>query len=323
MDNFNLNNIFQNYNFGLKQQNISPNNQPTNFLKPELNSLLRPNFALGETKFIPTQETSKDLLINPNMLYNLKMAKMDNKEVTKYLQNILKVPNEIEEFVKNNQNILMNPIKDVKDVKNIVENMLNLKFLSIFLNDSSKEAMQKVLHMMSNAIKTGIQPEQLKEMVSILSSISQNVQANSQNSLKELFLIYIPVNYQNFNKELEFNPSDYEESKIEQSDLSLIFETINFSNVLCVISEENQKIYIDAFCASNFPSIKLKSILSEKVKKYNFILDYEFNKRKNEYSGTEQNFKIVSNNYVSIKLLLLAHKIIETVFELDNIHESI
>ena len=141
--------------------------------------------------------------------------------------------------------------------------------------------------------------------------------------MKELFLIYIPLNYQEFNKELEFEPSQEEIEKINNSNLSLIFETINFSNVLCSISEENNSIFVDVYSSSNFPLIKLKNIINEKIKKYNFITDFQFNERKNDKECTEQNFKIISNNFVSINLLLLSYKIIETIFELDNNYVAI
>lgn len=254
--------------------------------------------------------------INPSLIYDFSAAKMDNETILKYMQNLLKLPQTIEKFVNelNNGNI------NSKLTSVFIENMISLKALSEFLNQNSTQAISKLLQTISTSLKSGINDvEQLKEILAILNTIQVNSSV-SNNTLKELLLLYIPLNAPIFNKESNFgNLSENENNAIENSKLSILFETINLSNILCTLNEIDNNLMIDIYCSSNFPKEEFKQIIELFSKEISIkpLLDFKQRKEDEKYSDI-QNFKIISDGFISPNTLILSHLIIKAIFKLDN-----
>lgn len=253
--------------------------------------------------------------INPSLMYDFQLAKMDNETVLKYLQNLLKLPNSIEKFV----NMLNNKNIDPKIASILVENMISVKVLSEFLNKNSTEAISKLMQTISTSLKSGVSDvSQLKEILSILGAIQSSTNLNSA-TVKELLLLYIPLNQPVFDKEIESgNLSEEENKKIKNSKLSILFETINFSNILCTINEEENNIFIDIFTTKDFPNNHFTAIINALAKEININPLIEFRNIKENISSEKQNFKIVSDEYISSNILMLSHFIIKAIFKIDN-----
>ena len=254
--------------------------------------------------------------INPSLMYDFQMAKMDNQTVVKYLQNLLNLPNSIDKFVEqlNSKNI------DPKNAKILVENLISTKALGEFLNQNSTQAISKLLQTISTSLKSGVNDvSQLKEVLAILTTIQSSTNLNT-NSLKELLLLYIPLNHQVFDKDIDLeNLEEDEKQKIKTSKLSILFETINFSNILCCLNSENNDVLVEFYLANEFPTDKIKNIIQTLSKEININPYIEFKKRKTTENNTSnQNFKILSDGFISSDLLILSHLIIKSVFKIDE-----
>lgn len=292
----NINNIIQNPKAGLVQnsQNQAPQQQTQ------------------QSQIILQQQNQS---INPSLIYDFSAAKMDNETILKYIQNLLKLPETIEKFV-NQLNSNINP----KLTSILVENMISLKALNEFLNQNSAQAISKLLQTISTSLKSGINDiEQLKEILTILNTIQTN-SAVSNNSLKELLLLYIPLNTPVFNKESNFGDlSENENEAIKNSKLSILFETNNLSNILCTLNEIDNNIMIDIYCNSIFPKEDFEQIIKMFSKEISINPLLEFKQRKEDEKNSDtQNFKIISDGFISSNALILSHLIIKAIFKLDN-----
>jgi len=294
--NFNTNNI-TNQKAGLVQnnsQNIQQQNQAQN----------------------PTPRPAQTQHINPSLMYDFQVAKMDNETVLKYLQNLMKLPNSIDKFVNqlNAKNV------DSKLASILAENMISIKALSQFLNQNSSEAISKLMQTISLTLKSGSNDvSQLKEILSILSAIQNSSNLNT-NTLKELLLLYIPLNAPIYDKKIDGKIQNEEEIKaVKNSKLSILFETIHFSNLLITINEAENTLFVEIFTFDDFPKnefLKIVEALSKEAK-IAPIIDFK-NKQKTNSKYKEQNFKILSDGFIPPDALILAHLIIKSIFKIDE-----
>ena len=294
--NFNINNI-ANQKAGLVQNNQQPDQSPQQQATPQ-------------TQQLQTQN------INPSLMYDFQAAKMDNETVLRYLQNLMKLPNSIDKFVNqlNSKNI------DPKISSILIENMISIKALSEFLNKNSNEAISKLMQTISLTLKSGTSDvAQLKEILSILSAI-QNTTSLTSNSIKELLLLYIPLNAPIFDKNTDGKIENEEEKQaIKNSKLSILFETINFSNILITINELENVFYLDIYTPANFPKQEFARIINALSKEASITCSLEFKeKQKTETINKTQNFKIISDGFISPNTLILAHFTIKTILNIDE-----
>ena len=224
-------NNFPNFNFNFLNPNpLSPpaaGNQGANL--PLINPTMPNKTPVSEDVFKPMfQNPPADEQIKETkqqqQVFNYEQAKMDSETLLKYLQSTLKMPDSIEKFVKS---------KDAKALKILVENMINTKALGEFLNQNSTSAIETILKTISASMKSGISDvSQLKDILGILTSIQSQTNLNT-NMIKELLLLYIPLNPMVFDKQIDFTPASADiEEAINNSTLSIVFETVNFSNIL-------------------------------------------------------------------------------------------
>ncbi|MBQ8634822.1 hypothetical protein IJX73_02040 [bacterium] len=266
------------------------------------------------------QTPQQNQTINPSLMFDFSTIKMDNETALKYLQNLLKLPNSIDKFVNqlNSKNV------DPKIAAILVENMISVKALSEFLNQNSTTAISKLLQTISMSLKSGISDvSQLKEILSVLNAIQTNSNL-STNTIKELLLLYIPLNNPVFDKEID--PNDFmedAEENIKNAKISLLFETINFSNILCTLNESDNNLLIDIYAISDFPKDKFKSIIQALSKEASINPLIEFSEKQHNKTNEIQNFKILSDGFISSNTLILSHLIIKTIFKLDDDFNSI
>ena len=306
--NFNSINSFNNINFANQKAGIVQNNQE----QPAQQS------AQNQTQM---QNTQQNQTINPSLMYDFALAKMDNETMLKYLQNLMKLPNSIDKFVNqlNSKNI------DPKIASILIENMISTKALSQFLNQNSTEAISKLMQTISSSLKSGISDvSQLKEILAVLGSIQSSTSMNA-NSIKELLLLYIPLNTPVFDKSVDGKIQNEEEKQaIENSKLSILFETINFSNLSIAINEAENNLFIDVYSTIDFPKAEFIRIIEALSKEANIVSLIDFKeKQKIEAQNKTQNFKILSDGFISPNALILAHIIIKTILKIDSEFSSI
>ena len=305
--------------------NFNPINN-INFIKTNLNNLqnnknvqdFNDNFNASNnlnSYNLPLNKTFEP--INPTLIYDFQLVKMDNEVLIKYLQSLLSIPNSIDKFIES----LNSKNEDNKILKILVENLIDTKALSEFLNEKSKTAIDKILQTISISLKSGLEENaQLKEILSILTFIQTQSLTNS-NMLKEFLLLYIPVNGQIFDRQVEYDIDESDEKeKIKSQDLSIMFETINLSNILCTLSALNEDIFICFYVSNVFPKEKFKKILEEfsKSSNINFSLEFKLKNTISDKNNQIQNFKVISKSYISPTILILSHFIIKIIFKIDN-----
>ncbi|MBQ8475897.1 hypothetical protein IJ531_02430 [bacterium] len=246
------------------------------------------------------------------------VLKMNNEVVQKYLQSLLDMPESLDKFLKSANTKDINS-KGYEFLKLFVQNMLNNKELSHLLNQNSKEAIQKLLNVITQSMKQGgADTVQLKEILAVLNTIHSASSLNT-NTLRELFLLYIPIDYQVFRDESDFSKitNDNEEA-IKESVLSILFETYNFSNILVTLSEDKGSIFLEMRSGGDFPFEKFKKVTQTVAREIGVNVFCDFIKIKETGSkGQKQNFKVISNDYVPISALNVSHIVIKTIFKLD------
>ena len=255
-----------------------------------------------------------ETMINESSL--LERTKLESRQILKYLQNTLKMPDTIEKFVKE---IAKQDISE-STIQKFINSMLDTKVLNEFLNQNSKEAIDKMLQTIANSIKTGgSDVAQLKEMLSFLTVIHHNTLVDT-NTLRDILLLYIPLNCFVFNTQMEFKKvAENQEEKIKNSTLSVLFETNNFSNILCCIKSENNDILVELFSIEDFPYKEFERIIQIIAKEAHLNIRFDFMKINVVSSDkTMQNFRIVSSDYIPSNVLVVAHLLIKTVFQLDD-----
>ena len=251
--------------------------------------------------------------VSKALLYDYNQAKMDSEVLLKYLRNVMKMPENINKLI----DTLESPI-----LKALIGKNIDVKALVQTLNSNSTDAIERVLKTISESLKAGVHDvSQLKDVLNILSVIQNTT---SSNAVKELLLLYIPVNPPIFDKNVDFKTdSPEEESAINNSDFTLIFETVNFSNISCCINSYDNKLYIQLFCDKNFPFDKFKQVVDIFKREMNLRVELEENivKREEENKERIRNFNILTTGFVSFDVLIMAHLIVKTVFKIDETFE--
>ncbi len=272
--------------------------------------------AQPQAQNLPLPQSINQAAVNPSLMYDFQFAKMDNETILKYLQNLMKLPNSIDKFVNQMSEKVVNP----KLTLILAENMISVKMLSEFLNQNSADAISKLMQTISQTLKSGASDvSQLKEILSILNAIQSSTNINS-NTLKELLLLYIPLNVPVFDKNVVSVIDDEEEKEaIKNSKLSILFETINFSNLLVSINEVENNFFLDVFVCSKFLKEEFIRIVQALSKEANIssIIDFK-NKQDVETRNIIQNFKILSDGFISPNALILAHIAIKAIFKIDS-----
>ena len=287
--------------------------------------IVQENFEQSNSKQQNIHSNISQNQINHNSsIYNFdtSLVKLNNETLIKYLQNLLQMPETIEEFIEElNKN--QGSAKDAlgKKIQIVVQNMLNSAQLAHLLSENSKIATDKILNMITTTLKSGISDtSQLREILSVLVSISQSAGQNySTNSLKELLLLYIPLNIQTFEKNnIEDSFEEEELKNAKNSTLSILFNTLNFSSFICSIDELDNEIYIKLSVDETFLKNEFKKIVQILLKEIKLNPQIEFQNKPKAKKAREQNFQILNSGNVSINVLLCAHLIIKTIFKIDK-----
>ena len=248
-----------------------------------------------------------------NIIFNYETSQMSQEETLEYLQKLLDLPDDVEKTLKELS-------KDSKNLKTFINNLLSIKVLGQILNQKTTSALEKLIQTISIAYKTTPQKaQQLEHVFKILNSIQSNL-SQENNILKEFLLLYIPLSMPIFNKQTSpLKLSENENTAIDNSILSILFETINFSNILFCINEIDNALSIEIFSNDKFPSEKFVFVLKNLSKDNVSNLSFQFNKlRKEDKKYEEQNFRVIAKNIVSSNVLILSALIIKSVFKLDE-----
>ena len=253
--------------------------------------------------------------INNAFLFDYNLAKMDNETLLKYLKSLLNMPSDIEKFVQS-----LSKQDSLELQKILIKNQIDIKELKLFLSQNSKDAISKLINLISSDYLKQIDiNSEIKDIWSILNSIQLSSSNLNHNSLRELFLLYIPLEEQFFDKTKDvLKNSDESMDKPSNAQITLLFETNNFSNLYVSLTEDKNYMFAKINCAENFPFCDFMKKLEYFSKQKNFNLNAELNFKKSQNANKQQNIKVMSQSTVSLNILLVSKFIIKMVFEIDN-----
>ncbi len=253
---------------------------------------------------------------------NSSAFQIEDELILKYIKSLLNMPDSIEKFIEQlNTNTDCEALLNQK-ARIIVENMIDVALLSKFLNENSKSALQKIFTTISQALNCGLNDTaQLRQIMDILSSLSRITSNPDCNCVKELLLLYLPFDMYTPERIYTHDTLANAQETNAEPKLSILFETVNFSNFSCELEILNNLLYIKFNSINNFPFEKCRKITEFLLNKANIRCAIENVVKKenvNTNNNSKQNFKIVSSAKLPINMVLSAHLIIKTVFKIDK-----
>lgn len=341
MENFNLNFNFNiaNQKAGLVGQNqmgqnqVGQNQGALNNINPNnpnsVNNLL--NQTLGQIQGQVQGQVQGQLGQNlpmfnngtePAVIYqpiSFEYMTMEQETLLRYLQNLLKLPESIDKFI----NQLKTDPKNAEILAKIIQqNLVDVKGLNEFLNKNSTEAIQKLYMTIMSVLKTGSNEiSQLKELMSVLNFLQTSTNLNP-NSIKEFLLLYLPLDILQFNQMQSMGVEAKNGlSEDKDYDISIMIQTLNFSNILCAIKEEENNLFIKLSANTDFPYEKFAKMVAYMALQLTLNVELEHNeiiKSENDKKHDKQSFNVASKGSIPVNALILAQFIIKTVFKIDK-----
>lgn len=321
MNQFNLGNFlnrFVNYSF----QNMNKSGVPTNAPSPDMQlpptpNNLPPNFAHGAAPNFSLMGNFNSVLLN-----NLKMNDLSSFERTLYMKDLMNLPKEMEEILV----ILQDKTSSTEQLVKLLNKNVDISTIAELIQQNGKEAMNKLVLVMANASKQGVNDlSQLKDTIKLINaSVAAASKDNPNQTLKSFMLLYLPwlPLQEGVDFELEIENSNEEENNSETS-ITILISTRNFGNVK-VILILNGINSIDVFinCSQNFPKEELLKRINSETKKHSLQSSVTFEEKESKQEDNSlRQAKVSMSNLTEVNpfLLLMANAVIRHTIDLDNL----
>lgn len=273
-----------------------------------------------------------------SVVSELKLTTIEIEQKANYAKDLLNLPRDFTELINQitsnstqasalNQQMLENLAKLFRNGK------VDLSLLSILLNSTSKEAMQKLMMTIANLAKHGANDiSGLKELMNLFSANTALVSDNQ--ALKNLLLLYLPwlpLSQRNEN-DLDFTidifdkiqgPDPDSEEPLES--VKILIQTNNFGNVIAVLDMTPLgQIDIDVTAGKDFPHKRVMELINEEASlnnvKSNVMVGTSKKAKEAEtevFSFPSGNVKITSSSSISPKLMLMTQGLIKIIIQVD------
>jgi len=302
-----------------------------------------PEYSSGEQLYFKPAP----LILTPGESLKLTTIAIDKK--AQYIRSLLNLPDSFQDFkneltfstaMKNFQNLVASEGTIERLFQN---NKIDIFGLSMLLKENSKEAVQKLLMLISNVSKYGANDiSGLKEIMTLLNS--QAAFATSDNQvLKTLILLYLPWlplaaaadNNLDFTIDIFDKIKGPDPDKEEQTEtVKILIKTNNYANIIAILEMNSSgQVDIDVTSGSmEFPHKRVIQLIKEDSSLNNIISNVSssssktVNKEVKTAEGAENGnieadyngeVKIVSSNAISPKLMIMAHSLIKIIIQLD------
>jgi hypothetical protein len=319
MNQFNLGNFinkFVNYSF----QNLNGEGPKSNAPTPEMH--FGANQAL--TQNMVQKSISQSAMLNSfnsAMLANMKMNDLSGFQRTLYLKDLMNLPKELEEVLV----LIQNKNTTTTDLSKLLNTNINLATLAELMQQNGKEAMNKLILVMSNSSKQGLNDlSQIKDAIKLINaSVSVAGQDNPNQILKSFMLLYLPwlplKEGVDFDLEIETSGEENEGSEIS---ITILISTRNYGNVkatLVLLGGVSLSLIVN--CSEKFPKEELLKRINAESKSHSMqtTITFEQNETKKNENNTRQ-AKISMSNLTKVNpfLLLMANAVIRHTIDLDN-----
>lgn len=323
MNQFNLGNFLNKFvNYTLSNQGGRAPNSPAN---------QNVGFRLTNEALSPSM-LSKSMLqsavlnsFNSSIINNLRMNNLANLERSLYIKDLMNLPKEMEEVLV----VIQNKTNAGSELTKLLATDINLSALSDLIQKGGKEAMNKLVLVMAEASKQGIDTSQIKEAIKLINaSISVAEQDNAKQVLKSFILLYLPwlPLQEGVDFDLEIESSEGESGESELS-ITIMISTRNFGNVrvtLILIAGNSMSIFVN--CSDKFPKEELLKRIKEESKIHSMQADVIFEQKeikadKSDEENYTRQAKISMSNLSEVNpfLLMMANAVIRHTIDLDNL----
>lgn len=273
---------------------------------------------------IVNKATSETLVLksfSPTMLSNLKMNNLASLEKSLYIKDLMHLPKDMEEVLV----MLQNTNIETKEIAKLLTTNINISQLAEIMQKGGKEAMNKLVLVMSEASKQGItDTSQIKEAMKFINaSVSVAGKDNMNQVLKSFMLLYLPwlPLQEGVDFELEIESSGGEENESEMS-LTIMISTRNYGNVkvtLILLAQNSIEIFVH--CSDQFPKKELLQRINTESKMHaiqsNVMFEEKITKQ-NQDAPVQAKVSLSNVKEVNPFLLLMANAVIKHTIDLDN-----
>ena len=317
----NAQNLIKNSQTGQSANNLTANSSNFN---SNVNQALSQNSLTSINYSASTQQNQSGLILsNANQLV---ISTVEVEQRANYIKDLLNLPRDFQSFINQIQNMNTETAKSFAKI--LTDGKINLSALTELLAGNSKEAVQKLMMTIMTVSKMGSNNVSgLKELMAMFS-----VNANSSDStqtVKNLLMLYLPWlplsirNEMNLDFDIDIfdkiqGADPNEEENIET--IKIMIETANYGNVLAELEmAPNFEVDVYITAIESFPESEVLKRFNEENKKNSIRSNTKIEKTKDPENSQEfkQNVKITSSNFVSPKLVQMAHSLIKIIIEVD------
>lgn len=256
-----------------------------------------------------------------SMLAELKVNNLATLERSLYVKDLMNLPKDLKEVLL----LIQNKAATAEDASKLLNTNISLSTLVELIQTGGKEAMNKLVLIMANASKQGINDvSQIKDAMKLINaSVSVAGQDNLNQVLKNFMLLYLPwlPLQEGVDFELEIESSEGESTDSETT-ITILISTKNYGNVKVVlIFAKQSSLEIFVSCDENFPKEELLKRLNIESKNHSIQSNITFEQKKVQQSeASTPQAKISMSNLKEVNpfLLLMANAVIRHTIELDS-----
>ena len=317
----NAQNLIKNSQTGQSANNLAANSSNFN---SNVNQTLSQNSLTSINYSASTQQNQSSLILsNTNQLV---ISTVEVEQRANYIKDLLNLPRDFQSFINQIQNMNTETAKSFAKI--LTDGKINLSALTELLAGNSKEAVQKLMMTIMTVSKMGSNNVSgLKELMAMF-SVSAN-SSDSTQTVKNLLMLYLPWLPLSIRNEmnLDFDIDIFD--KIQGADpdkeenietIKIMIETANYGNVLAELEmAPNFEVDVYITAIESFPESEVLKRFNEENKKNSIRSNTKIEKTKDPENSQEfkQNVKITSSNFVSPKLVQMAHSLIKIIIEVD------
>lgn len=268
------------------------------------------------------QQNAVKYTFNSSIINDLRMNSLANMEQSLYVKDLMNLPKNLEEVLV----LIQNNAEQMEGTAQLLTKNINLSTLAELIQAGGKEAMNKLILVMSEAAKQGItDTTQIKEAIKFINaSVSVASKEEPNQILKTFMLLYLPwiPLQEGVDFDLEIEASGGNDSGEELS-LTIMIATRNYGNVratLVLLEGNSMSIIIN--CSDDFPKEKLLERLKGENKTHSIQSDITFSQQKvtQKTESEKPQAKVSMSNLMDVNpfLLLMANAVIRHTIELDN-----
>lgn len=258
---------------------------------------------------------------NPAMMADLKMNHLASLERGLYIKDLMNLPKDLQEVLV----LVQKNMAPTEELATLLTKNISLTALAELIQKGGKEAMSKLIMVMSEASKQGITDlSQIKEAMKLINaSVSVAGQDNPNQVLKTFMLLYLPwlplQEGVDFELEIESSQSGEDGSEIS---LTILISTRNYGNVMVtLILLGGNSLNIIVNCSELFPKEELLKRINTESKNHAMQSEVVFEQKPMKQGDNAiPQAKISMSNLKDVNpfLLLMANAIIRHTIDLDN-----